>query len=346
MRTLTSTLTTAQQSDNRTPYIYLRFTSADGGTTYDYHVTGGSDDYVLQAKVEEMPYSSKGTIVLRNNDRTIPDLRGYWVEPGYGDVTTEGNEYEQLPRMWVKAQNEFSSIGQLYVQLDLQGMWEVLDEIEWKLAGTAPFYEYAYDTATPLTILQACFTAAGMTLTNTVDDGIIDTVSVYFLVNSQARSGTFDSLKDVIYRAISLTKCYIKLDTSMNATVVYPQTDDETDNTYYTTSTSGYLPAYFYNEKKNVLLPNKITVEANKAGSWDVTETSEDTDAQAMYDPDGGGEINQTWLLAQITNATDAAKIAAALLTKSKAEIMSVYFEVPHDASAELYDKDAVVDSR
>jgi hypothetical protein len=95
-----------------------------------------------------------------------------------------------------------------------------------------------------------------------------------------------------------------------------------------------------------VLLPNKITVVANEAGDWDVTATSEDTDAQAMYDPDGGGEINQTWVIARVTNATDAGKIAAALLTRAKAELLSAYGETPLDARVELYDKESIIDTR
>jgi hypothetical protein len=205
-------------------------------------VTSGTADYVLACDQEEMPYTSKGMIVLRNNDRTIPDLRGYWVEPAWGDVTGAGNEGVAHPRLWVKNQNESSARRSLQVNLEMQGMWEVLDEIEWDIAGSAPFHEYAYDTATVKTILVAAFARAGITLTCTVDDGIIDTVAVYFYINGQARQGNKDTLKSVIYRAINLTKCYIRMKPNMAAEVVYPQTTDAVDETYYTVSTTGYLP--------------------------------------------------------------------------------------------------------
>lgn len=346
MKTLTPTLNAAQLAETRTPYKYLHFVSPDGLTAYDYHVTDSSTDRVLKVVQEMMPYSGGGEIVLQNHDRAVPDLRGYYVEIGHGLVTSAGNEYEQFPRMWVKRQNEFSSQGVLQVRLELEGMWEVLDEIEWKLAGSAPFYQYAYDTATPLTILQDCFTAAGMTLTSTVDDGIINTVPVYFMVNPASPQGQFDSLKDVIYRAITLTKCYIRLLPNMAAEVIYPQEADAVDITYYTVSTDGYIPAYQYNERMTTLVPNKITLVANEDGGWNITQTVEDTAAQAMYDPDGGGEINSTYVVGKISNSTDAGKIAAALLTREKAEILAAYGVTPCDASVELYDKEQFVDTR
>ena len=345
MITLSGTQIAQQLLDTRTPYIGLTFTSPDGGTTYDYSVTNGTTDRTLSIDHTEMPYTSGATIVLDNHDRAVPDLRGYWVQPDYGDVTGSGNEGEETARLWVKKQNESSAPGQLQVSLELEGMWEVLDEIEWKLAGDAPFYQYAYDTATPLTIMQACFTRAGMTLNCTVDDGIIDTVAVYFFVNGASTQGEFDSLKDVVYRALSLTKCYIRLLPDMVAEVVYPQEADAVDETYYTVSTTGYIPSYQYNERMTLLVPNKITVVAN-ADAWDVTATAEDTAQQALYDPDGTGEINKTWVIAKITNSTDAGKIAAALLTREKAELLSAYGVTPHDARVQLYDKEQFIDTR
>lgn len=346
MNTLSATQLAAQLTSARVPYIGLTFTSPDGLTTYTYDVNDGTDGIVWVCEQENMPYTSKGLIVLNNSARTIPDLRGYWVEPSWGDVTSAGDEGTPNPRLWVKNQTETSQAGGLQVALDMDGMWEVLDEIEWDIAGTAPFHEYAYDTATALDIMQDCFTRAGMTLTCAVDDGIIDTISVYFYVNGGARANNKDTLKTVVYKAIMLTKCYIRMLPNMEAEIVFPQAADDVDETYYTVSTTGYMPAYTYNERKTVLLPNKITVVANEAGDWNVVEVAEDATAQAMYDPDGGGAINQTWVIAKITNATDAAKIASALLTRAKAELMSAYFETPMDARVQMYDKPQAVDVR
>jgi hypothetical protein len=49
---------------------------------------------------------------------------------------------------------------------------------------------------------------------------------------------------------------------------------------------------------------------------------------------------------ADITNQTDAANRASALLSKAQAEVFGGRVYIPHDAAVELFDKVAVFDTR
>ena len=342
MRDISATLLAAQKAYSGTPYIHLLFTSKDGGTTYDY-----SSDLegrrILSIDHQEEPFNDYAMVVLRNNDRTIPALEGYWTEIGYGFVAS-GNEYSATPRLWVKHQQTVSSGGRLYDVLELEGMWAWMREQLIRI-GNPPFYstrqdELTYTTDTVYTIISAILAEVGFTLDalGGVDDGIIDTFTPRFDINDQP----FEFAASIIYRLLNMTKCYLRPEASLEFKLVYPQTADFVNETYYSDQAHYF---YSYIERANALVPNHIICFGNEGddGMWTNYVSGEATDAAeiAAYT-----DVTQIVLAGTIDNDTDAANRAAVVLTRAKSEAMAGRCVVPHDCSVELYDKISVEDSR
>ena len=151
-RSLSATYIAAQQAASNTPYYKLLFTSKSGGTTVDLSTDSATyGNRILLIDHTEEPYDDFATIILRNHDRSIPtNLKGYWVEIGYGYTTGAGNEYlgdgtneGAPPRLWVKHQQTISAGGKLWELLELEGMWSKLRETLIRL-GNPPFYTISY----------------------------------------------------------------------------------------------------------------------------------------------------------------------------------------------------------
>lgn len=347
MRTISPTLRDAQESASATPYIKLLFTSKDGGTTYDHSAR------ILQLEHHEEAYRDWADIILRNDDLAIEDLTGYWTQVGYGFTTgfntaepngdNAGNEYSYTPRLWVKSQMEVSAEGQLQVILHLEGMWAVMAE-NFVRIGTPPFYDDTpYTTSTIYAIVDALLTEIStaeytfaLDALGTQDDGIINTYTPYFEFNEGPR---YDNVLDLVEVLMAMTKCYLRPESGLEFKVVYPQTTDSVDRTYYSWQTHYF---YEYTESINLLIPNHIYIYYDEANDWAETAgEAEDTIHQDRY-----MEVIALYRAGEITNLTDANNRAAAILAKAKAEILSGRLIVPHDCGLELYDRVVVLDSR
>jgi len=335
-RSISATLQTATENMG-SPYIYLLFTSADAGTTYDYS-SDQEGRRILQLEHHEEAYNDYATIVLRNEDRAIPDLRGYWTEIGYGYVAS-GNEYAQTPRLWVKSQQTVSMEGVLVDILMLEGMWSKLREIIYRV-GDPPFYQIDYTTDTVLTIITAVLTELGMTLNAIGDqsDGIIDVYTPNFSINERP----FEYGASLLYRLIRMTMCYLRPKTGLAWEIRYPQATDTADESYY----NDQKPYFFeYTEKKNCLVPNHIIVFANmdEDGTWAniITGEAEDaTEIARLY------ETIRLHIAGNITTQADATTRAEVILARVKGEQLGGRALIPHDCRVELHDKVAFYDSR
>lgn len=344
MRILTSTLEAAQESVSKTPYIYLNFTSAGGGTTYDYTAR------LLQLEHHEEAYNDYAVITLRNDDRGVADLKGYWVEIGYGFYTTlPGNEYcgdgtnPGTPRLWVKAQQEISLEGRVIVILELEGMWAVLREIQLQL-GDPPFYHEEYSTDTIYDIINTILVIAGFTLDalGAEDDGIINTLTPQFDINGAPVFEGYDDCASVIYRLLMMTKCYLRPEAGLAWKVIYPAAAGAVNQSYYS-----YQAHFFfeYMERRKVLVPNHVIVIANAGedGTWSdaiIGEAQDSAEVAAYMD------IPNIYTAAEITTQADANARALAILTRIKSELLGGRLLIPHDCSVEVYDKPQVFDSR
>jgi len=345
MRSVSGTLNTAQlmSTPYRTPYIHMLFTSYDGNTTYDFSTDSAAyGNRILLIDHYEQSYNDYATVILKNHDKllTTLDLRGYWVEIGYGDTTGGGNEYAATPRLWVKSQQLISLAGNLLMVLTLEGMWSKLSETLFRV-GSPPFFTTTYTAETVYAILSALLTEAGFTLNalGGVDDGIINSYTPNFTINDFQR---FESGAEILYRLIKMTYCYLRPLVSLEFKVVHPQAADAVDITYH-----NYKAPYFYEyaEYLNLVVPNVIYLFANAGadGLWTgiLAATATDTDSQGMY-----GDVPTIELAPEITGQSEADNRAAVILARLKNESMAGVLIVPHDCRVELYDRIQVKDSR
>jgi hypothetical protein len=94
----------------------------------------------------ESLYSDSGVIILNNNDRAVPDLRGYHVDVGWGlQISAGTTEYSYAQRMWVTKQTLVSggnknTTPQLYSVLELKGVWSGVLNVQPIRYGVAPYF--------------------------------------------------------------------------------------------------------------------------------------------------------------------------------------------------------------
>ncbi|KKN74190.1 hypothetical protein LCGC14_0392760 [marine sediment metagenome] len=341
-RSLSGTLTTAQKGTGRVPYIRIFINSVDytGRLLFIEHI--------------EEAYRDRAIIVLRNNDRALDpgtvDLRGYEFEVGYGFTTGAGNEYvgdgtnEPGPAaLFVKNQQTISAEGQVVCQLYCEGMWMYAREQRIRAYGSAPYFVGAYDgtTDTVYDIIEDIIEGAlGWTLDPkpSPDDGILDTFKPVFDINQIP----YESAASLLYRLITMTKCYFRLRANNVWTIVYPQTSDSVNQTFYSDQEHYFLE---YMEKYNEVVPNRIVVYANNPellDPWPEPVMTGDTGAYSG----NYTEVLQPYVVASITVQADASNRAAAIKTRLDSESLAGRLIVPHDCGMELYDKVSVVDTR
>jgi len=339
VRSIHADLLAAQNAATNTPYIYLLFTSADGGTTYNYS-SDQAGRRILSIDHQEEAYNDYASIILRNDDRTVPNLKGYWTDIGYGYICAgDTARYSQTARIWVKHQQEISAQGKRVVLLELEGMWAKAREMPVRV-GSPPLYTESYSTDTVYGIIEILVeTELGWTLSALAeDDSIINTYKPQFEVNTQP----FESHGGLMYRLICMTKSYLRAKASTTFEVKYPQTTDAVDITYYSDSAPYF---YEYMERKNVMIPNHIYVFSNEGEDGLYTDiiTGEASDATeiAAYD-----DIIKIVVAPSITTQADTDNRAAALLARTEMEVMAARMYAPHDCQVELYDKIKVYDNR
>lgn len=346
-RSLSATYEAAQEAASKTPYFKLLFKRTgddDVDLSSDNSTYGNRIIYIDQ--VEE-PYNDYATIIFRNKDRDIPDLTGMWVEIGWGYTTGAGNEYlgdgtneGSVPRLWVKHQQTISANGKLWELLELEGMWSLLRETLIRV-GDPPLYTASYTTDTIYDIIGYILAEADPAMSLAAiaeDDGIIDSLQPQFDINAQP----FEYADAILYRLLNMTASYLKPLDDLEWEIKYPQTDDDTDWTFYS-----YQAPYFYEymERLNVLIPNHIYVFGNEGddGLWTSYITGEASDATeiAKY-----SDIIKVVLSGSLTQQSDVDNRAAAQLARAAFEQMAGRMVAPHHGGVELYDKVSIVDTR
>lgn len=334
MHTLTAELIAAHQNPTAVPYVRLVFTKRSDGSTLDLTARW------LRIEHELTQYGGVAVISFENHDLSITNLKGYYVDIGYGYVTTTGNEYQNTPRLDVIAQTIGNSPDAPYgvtFEVALAGNWERLAKVLATL-GTAPYFYKLYNkTDTPYDIAEDIIEGeAGMTLKPLVlDDGIMDTFLPYFEVNRQPH----ENCRDLLYRVAVITMSYIRNLPANEFDVVFPQITDAVNKVYYDNQNPIY---YSYKERQAQLIPNKIicycnlnVLAATEAELWAsmITGTAADADSITEY-----GEVIGYAVSKYIDNQPDADNRALALLTKVKAETVAGVGVTRLDPAIQLYD--------
>ncbi len=353
-RSLSATYLTAQQAATNTPYCKLVLTSKDGGTTVDLSTDSSAyGNRILLIDHTEESYDDYATMIFRNHDRTIPSVKGYWVEVGYGYTTGAGNEYlgdgtnePAPPRLWVKHQQTISAGGKLWEVLELEGMWAKLRETIIRL-GNPPLYTKSYTTDTIFDLLgfiiaECQGSGVAMSLAALAeDDGIINSIQPQFDINAQP----FEYAAPLIYRLLHMTASYLKALDDLEFEIKYPQAGDAVDLTFY----SDQVPIFYeYLERVNTLIPNHFLVYGNEGtdGLWTSYIVSASPNGIDQDEIDEYDEIIRVVLAGSLTTQAQVNSRASSLLARAKFEAMAGRMYAPHDARVEMYDKIGVSDNR
>ena len=344
-RTLSATYLTAQQAQNKQPYLKLLFehkTEADVDLSSDSATYGNR---ILMIDHVEEPYNDYATIIFRNVARDIPELKGYYIGIGYGYVTTAGNEYlgdgnnePAPPRLWVKHQQTVSAAGKLWEVIELEGKWARLREGLLRM-GDPPLYTVSFETDTIYDIIGLVLAEFDMTLEALAeDDGIIDVLQPQFDINSMP----FDYAQSVLYRLLNMTASYLKPLDALKWEIKYPHADDSIDADFYS-----YQAPYFYEymERRNILRPNHIYVFGNEGTEalWEDYIVGEALDQDEI---DAYEDIVRIILSGTLTQQADVDARAAAILARAKFEQLAGRMLAPNDSRVELYDRLGITDTR
>lgn len=341
MRSLSSTLESAQQDASGTPYIELIF-KKDGESDINY--TGR----LKRLFHVEQPYKDYATLVFNNADLGVANLTGYYVNIGYGYTTGSGDESSPTSRLWVIQQSNESEEGRLESIIYLIGVWDILAmSQDWQ--GATPYLYVLWNrTKTPYDILDELLGYFNVDLDSlgSQNDGIVNTFTPVFVIDAFL----FEGAKTIIYSLMNMTKVYPRLKGYTGTTyigqieLIYPHEDDSVDYEYFSDIGSGHV---FYQSfwKDNVVSPNHYIVFCNRDedGGWEsmITGEYEDTDAA-----DNFMEIKNYHIAETINSQFDADNRAEVLYLRDWHELEWGVVVVPHNCGQELYDFVRVFDNR
>ena len=365
MRSISAELLAAQQG-SYPPYIDLVFHDRDDNNTEDFSLATDSTNRIIDILHAEKMWDGYAFIVLRNNDLTIPDLRGWWVEIGYGADTSNfggsGNESEKTARLWVTNQQYISAPGRQEVVLILEDIWRRWARHEVITKGVAPYYNYAWngiydengiptqgDTATVYAIFEWLvetnlaqnirpYMAGTLDALGGQNDGIIARLTPYIAINQHY----IEPALEIIQRIFGYTKSYPRARKSINFEIRYPQDSDAVDATYY----SDQVPFFHeYVETASVLAPNVITFwgDANPDGTWSAGVMD-----FAPIDVVGDNEekVIKTVALPDVHDEGELADYVDAYHQRIKNRRVAGRMIIRHDCRLEIHDKIEIIDSR
>jgi len=350
---ITQALIDTQKDASRTPYIDISINDNAAAGVVNYWSRLEYLEYT------EEPYRDRAIIGLNNRDNALDaidmDGQSFAIKLGYDTTAHGGSTTDTVtyPTLWVKSHQIISDQGQRIYQIYAEGMWMRLRE-QRVITGVTGLQGELYSsifnkTRTVYDLIELIIEGAmGWTLTdNPPDDGIIDTFRPVFEINRLP----FENAAALLYRLIWMTKEYLRPRAGLTFQCVYPQDADAVDLTYYSNKANWFTE---YVEKTILLIPNKILVLANQnpdTGDWDSLVVGEAFDYPDNFTVAGVytgnyAEIIQPFVVASITNETDADNRASAILVRLKAETLAARMVAPHDCQLELYDKISVVDTR
>jgi len=349
MRSVSATFLTAQQAATNTPYAKLMFWNK--ALTVSVDLSSDSPTYgnrILLIDHTEEPYDDYATIILRNQDRSIPQMKGYRVEIGYGYTVAGVDHYlgdatnEPAPAfLWVKHQQNISAGGKLWCLLELEGMWSKLRELLIRL-GSPPLYTKSYTTDTIFTIIGLILAEGGFTLNTLVEnDGIISSLQPQFDINAQP----FEYANSIIYRLLNMTASYLKARGDKEFEIKFPASGDAVNLTFYSDAAPYF---YEYLERINVLIPNHFIVYGNEGTDerWASYIASGATHGIDQSEIDAYGDVYRIVLAGSLTTQAQVDSRADSLMARAKFEALAGKMYAPHEARLELYDKIAVKDRR
>jgi hypothetical protein len=357
----------AQQSANRTPYIFLYFASKDGLTSYDF----STDSAVYGNRIKLIdrtrePFNDYLYIMLDNTDRAIPLMKGFHLYMSMGDYYS-GSKYFNATycKFWVKEQRVISARGKLYTLLYLEGTWSLFRE-QLILLGDAPNYwafnmdengeSYLDSNLYNLSIydlidyILAVLTAGtGITFTISGPTAPADGLLYAYCPNNEMLAMPFEPVgidaSTLLQQLLSFTKCVARISYGQ-FTILYPQDTDAVDKTYYSYQ---YPQFYDFTSNDPVMIPNRIIVyhsQSSYDNSWPPEAIANPGEALDQDSIDSYMVVAKVYLCGYIQDSTDAQNRADAILRKTDLQLVKGVLSIPYDASLELYDFLQINDAR
>ena len=387
MRSLSAAMLAVQASGYPTgvikPAIQSVFTH--GATTYDYSFDPTvTTNRLLSIERWEEPFGriekQSASILLRDNDRAVPDLTGYHVDLKYGMNTSTGLSYASLPvpRLWVYSQDSVSSPRQHYKLLEMWDVWQIMRYFPIAL-GTSPHFQAddgdlvggsLFSLMTIYEILDwvidsfsttaACGTTFVLDALGDQDDGIIsvavplaaDTGESIIFPNRQT-SG-YQSFASFISDIMQFTHSRLRAlgntgDGSFHFKVIYPQNTDLVNEQYYSDPASGHV-FYENHDKNTVTVPNYTVVYGSEQQDLTFAYSGDAYDATEFPSPPAYNgnfmAIPAYFKDERLGSNGDCENRAAAILNNVLSQTRSGRVTVPHEARVELFDKVAIFDTR
>jgi len=336
MRTLDSTLETAQQSKSLVPACKIVLTH--GETSYTLE-----EDRILRIpSYIEHPWriNAKG-VLLSNADGyfTDLDLKGYQAVIHWGLVTKSGKKYSYGSPMWVTWQQLDSSPGNLVCELTMLGIPDLMDED----GASDSYIPDDTDTKTVKTLLTQI---AGATL------GVFNHCQAYEIVWDSDEDD--DSLllhkpKDgfriylggsrlaAFKRVLEYCACVARFENDGKIHILKPTTTGTTYDYEYSLESGHAFFSKAY--RKSLVIPNYIVVQSQEDDDPQYSGHASDAESYALLP-------KRKFYQVRLESNAEATSIAGAILGRYQlnAEVGSA--EVPMNCGAELYDYVKVTDVR
>lgn len=300
-RTISATLLSAARSGYTSggaaggwqPAIRCIFTSRDGLTSHDYSFDPTlTNNRLVHLEMTELVNGDDGAVImLKNHDRSVPDLRGYWVDLGRGLRTSAGNQWAEADgavcqRLWVTRRENttgsYRGINDLNAIYKLQGVWGAILDRQLVRIGTAPYYQDengALHGKTIYGVLEylietALTTQTGFTFTldalGTQDDGLINSLIPFPASGDDLRAlnpeapVTFDTYGGLIMQLLSMTGCHLRAKAGLAFQIIYPQSSDAVSEEYYSTQ-SGSNDFYYEADIAELMMAGQESQVAGQA---------------------------------------------------------------------------------
>ena len=332
MRSLTATLTNAQQA--RSIPVLVKIVLTEGANSYTYTKTR-----ILDIDHKEEQFDQKAEVILYDNDGVIGalNLKGYKGVISYGVKGAAGEEYSACAPLYVINQREDSAPGRVTSTLSLIGIPNLLAEDH----ASENYTPDDTDTKTVKDIINDMFdgtmTCYSHCTTYTVtwdsEDSLIDS----FQPKDSFRIYTNGTRLAALRRLLDYTKCCMRVEDDGEIHIFQPTTSgDSYDYEYSLTSGHAFWSKAY---RSALVMPNYVVVKSQDDDSPSYSGYSEDTDSSDLIE----ARYYKTLRLASNAQAGD---IAEAILSKFQLWAKLGAADVPINCGSEVLDYVKVTDER
>lgn len=344
MKTLSSTLESAQQASSLEPAIKLTL-SKTGEDDVVY-----TETRILSISHQGEPYRQGAEVLLDNSDNVLTslDFKGWQAVISYGLVTSAGKEYSDTAPLWVIHQQLSSAPGKLTCELRMVGIPNMLAEDRASESyipridpETEEYIPAGSGTKKVKTLLSAIIgaTHTGFTHCHAYDvvydseDDLIDS----YKPKEGFRIYTNGSRLACIRRLLDFTKCMMRIGNDGKIHILQPATSGDYDYQYSLESGHTFFSKAY---RKTLVLPNYIVVKSNKNDDPQYSGSAQDSGSINAF-----REVRQ-YLLTRLEDDDEADDIAEAILSKYQLNAEMGAADVPMNCGAELFDYIKVTDKR